>query len=147
MAFAWEDVKAMFNGGTRKRMLAAAIGSNSSTMNIENSHHSNHRSKLLEQSSMTQKSNNSGCPGMPHNAAAAARATLAAARAACAAACAVQASAPSSGKEGTIDEGYGGINEVPEREQLNKVGIILLIIKLWHKIYTMKTSLKSILVT
>ena len=72
---------------------------------------------------MTQKSNNSGCPGMPHSAAAAARATLAAARAACAAACVVQASASSSGKEGSIDEGYGGTNEIPEREQLNKVGI------------------------
>ena len=122
----------MFNGGTRKRMLAAAIGSNSSSMSIENSQHSNHRSKLLEQSSMTQKSNDSGCQGMPHNAAAAARATLAAARAACAAACVVQASASSSRKEGSIDEGYVGINEIHEREQLNKVGILLRTITWWY---------------
>ena len=136
MAFAWEDVKAMFNGGTRKRMLAAAIGSNSSARRfeegIEGSHNANHRSRLHEQSSMTQKSNNSTSPGMPHNAAAAARATLAAARAACAAACVVQASASSSGKEGSIDEGYGGINEIPEREQLNKVRIFLCNINFYH---------------
>ena len=150
MAFAWEDVKAMFNGGTRKRMLAAAIGSNSSSKSIENYHRSNHRSNLLEQSSMTQKSNDSGCPGMPHNAASATRATLAAARAACVAACVVQASASSSGKEVSIDEGYGGINEIPEREQLNKVGILLRTIKLSNTNYAMQTlhgSLKSLIVT
>ena len=80
---------------------------------------------------MPQKSSNSSRPGMPHNAAAAAaaaavagRATLAAARAACAAACVVQASASSSGKDISIEEGYGGISEYADLEPNNKVMII-----------------------
>ena len=120
----------MFNGGTRKRMLAAAIGSNSSSLGMESTHHSNSRSKLLDQSSISQNANNSSRPGMPHNAAAAAaaaavagRATLAAARAACAAACVVQASASSSGKEMSVDEGYGGIDEFSDHAPNNKVSI------------------------
>ena len=117
----------MFNGGTRKRMLAAAIGSNNPSLGMESSHHSSPRSKLLDQSPISHKTGHSSRPGMPHNAAAAAaaavagRATLAAARAACAAACVVQASASSSGKEISIDEGYGGNNEFADNEPNSKV--------------------------
>ena len=117
----------MFNGGTRKRMLAVAIGSNSSSLGMESSHHSSSRSKLHDQSSMSQNTNNLSRPGMPHNAAAAAsvagRATLAAARAACAAACVVQASASSSGKEMSVEEAYGGIDEFSDHAPNNKVSI------------------------
>ena len=132
VSFAWEDVKAMFNGGTRKRMLAAAIGSNSSSMGIESSHHSNGRSKLLDQTSISQKTSTSSRSGMPHNAAAAAaaaavagRATLAAARAACAAACVVQASASSSEKDVCIDEGFGRIGDIADHEPKSKVNVAL----------------------
>ena len=117
----------MFNGGTRKRMLAAAIGSNNPSLGMESSHHSSPRSKLLDQSPISHKTGHSSRPGMPHNAAAAAaaavagRATLAAARAACAAACVVQASASSSGKEISIDEGYGGNNEFADQGPNSKV--------------------------
>ena len=118
----------MFNGGTRKRMLAAAIGNNHQELNTDSSRHPNNRPKVHEHASMQQEPNTPPCPGMPHSAAAAAaaaavagRATLAAARAACAAACVVQASASSSGKDGSIEKGYAGLYEVPNRSQRNKV--------------------------
>ena len=125
----------MFNGGTRKRMLAAAIGGCSTTgLSVEGSRQTNNqRSKILEQSSLRPKPNTS--PSMPHNTAAAAavaavagRATLAAARAACAAACVAQASSSSSGIDGSDSERYGGIYEGAHREQRNKVGILCIAI-------------------
>ena len=112
----------MFNGGTRKRMLAAAIGTNSQGMGVEG-HHTNNRSKILEQSSVSHNRDPSSCTSMKHNAAAAAaaavagRASLAAARAACAAACSSRASSSPNLKDGLITEGYDGIYDVHEHER------------------------------
>ena len=121
----------MFNGGTRKRMLAAAIGNSHQRVNTENSHpHHNNRTKYHDPPPMQQETNTPPCPSLPHNAVAAAaaaavagRATLAAARAACAAASVVQASATSTGKEGTAEKGYGELYEVSNHSQRNKVSI------------------------
>ena len=113
----------MFNGGTRKRMLAAAIGTNSQGMGVEGNHHTNNRSKILEQSSVSHNRDPSSCTSMKHNAAAAAaaavagRASLAAARAACAAACSSRASSSPNLKDGLITEGYDEIYDVHEHDR------------------------------
>ena len=112
----------MFNGGTRKRMLAAAIGTNSPGMGVEGNHHTNNRSKLLEQSLVSHNRDPSSCTSMAHNAAAAAaaavagRASLAAARAACAAACSSRTSSSPNLKDRSINEGYEEIYDTHNHE-------------------------------
>ena len=111
----------MFNGGTRKRMLAAAIGTNSQGMGVEGNHHTTNRSKLLEQSSVSHNRDPSSRTSMKHDAAAAAavagRASLAAARAACAAACSSRTSSSPNLRDGSINEGYEEIYEVHDHER------------------------------
>ena len=110
----------MFNGGTRKRMLAAAIGTNSQGMGVEGNHHTTNRSKLLEQSSVSHNRDPSSCTSMKHSAVAAAvagRASLAAARAACAAARSSRTSSSPNLRDGSINEGYEEIYDVHEHER------------------------------
>ena len=123
----------MFNGGTRKRMLAAAVGSHnhgiiSGIRHHEAAHRPSSTARLHEQSHVHQKPNTPPCTGLPHSAAAAAaavavagRATLAAARAACAAACVAQASSSSNGKGDSPEDEYDGLHEISHRSQRNKV--------------------------
>ena len=123
----------MFNGGTRKRMLAAAVGSHNHGIiggirDHEAAHRPSNTARLHEQSHAHQKPNTPTCTGLPPSAAAAAaavavagRATLAAARAACAAACVAQASSSSNGKVDSPEDEYAGLHEISHRSQRNKV--------------------------